>query len=44
VSLEVFPDELPPVLRRFATAETLAHLERLVREGRIVRGERGYLA
>ena len=44
VSLQVFPGELPPVLRRFATAETLAHLERLAREGRIVRGERGYLA
>ena len=43
VSLELFPGELPPPLRRFATAETLAHLERLVREGRIVRGERGYV-
>jgi glyoxylase-like metal-dependent hydrolase (beta-lactamase superfamily II) len=44
VSLELFPGELPPPLRRFGTAETLAHLERLVLEGRIVRGEAGYTA
>jgi glyoxylase-like metal-dependent hydrolase (beta-lactamase superfamily II) len=44
VSLELFPGELPPALRRFATAETLAHLERLRREGRIERTEHGYIA
>ena len=33
-SLELFPTELPPGQRRFALAETLAHLERLVAEGR----------
>jgi glyoxylase-like metal-dependent hydrolase (beta-lactamase superfamily II) len=37
VSLDLFDRELTPVLRRFATAESLAHLERLVREGRAVR-------
>jgi glyoxylase-like metal-dependent hydrolase (beta-lactamase superfamily II) len=36
VSLDVFPEPLPPVQRRFALVETLAHLERLVREGRAV--------
>jgi glyoxylase-like metal-dependent hydrolase (beta-lactamase superfamily II) len=44
VSLTLFPGELPPSLRRFATAETLAHLERLVGEGRIERREGGYTA
>jgi len=44
VSLRLFPGELPAPLRRFATAETLAHLERLVLEGRIERGETGYTA
>jgi glyoxylase-like metal-dependent hydrolase (beta-lactamase superfamily II) len=34
VSLSLFGRELSPTLRRFATAEALAHLERLVREGR----------
>jgi glyoxylase-like metal-dependent hydrolase (beta-lactamase superfamily II) len=34
VSLAVFGDALPPTERRFALAETLAHLERLVRLGR----------
>ncbi len=34
VSLKVFPSELPPAQRRFALAESLAHLERLVREER----------
>ena len=29
-----FGDELSPTQRRFAVAETLSHLERLVREGR----------
>jgi glyoxylase-like metal-dependent hydrolase (beta-lactamase superfamily II) len=43
VSLEVFPGALPLPLRRFATAESLAHLERLVNEGRAVRAEAGYL-
>jgi glyoxylase-like metal-dependent hydrolase (beta-lactamase superfamily II) len=31
VSLRLFPEPLPPVLRRFALAETRAHLEYLVR-------------
>lgn len=39
VSLELFPSELPPGQRRFALAETLAHLERLVAEGRATRSE-----
>jgi glyoxylase-like metal-dependent hydrolase (beta-lactamase superfamily II) len=34
ISLDVFGRELPPTQRRFAVAETLSHLERLVREGR----------
>lgn len=34
VSLDVFGAELGPTQRRFAVAETLSHLERLVREGR----------
>ena len=34
VSLGVFGRELAPTQRRFAVAETLSHLERLVREGR----------
>ena len=34
VSLELFGRELSPTQRRFAVAETLSHLERLVREGR----------
>jgi glyoxylase-like metal-dependent hydrolase (beta-lactamase superfamily II) len=33
ISLQLFGDELPPTQRRFAVAETLSHLERLVREG-----------
>jgi glyoxylase-like metal-dependent hydrolase (beta-lactamase superfamily II) len=37
VSREVFGDELAPQQRRFAVAETLSHLERLVREGRAAR-------
>jgi glyoxylase-like metal-dependent hydrolase (beta-lactamase superfamily II) len=37
VSRTVFGDELPPQQRRFAVAETLSHLERLVREGRAAR-------
>ncbi len=37
VSLAVFGRELAPIQRRFAVAETLSHLERLVREGRAAR-------
>jgi glyoxylase-like metal-dependent hydrolase (beta-lactamase superfamily II) len=37
VSLVVFGTELSPTQRRFAVAETLSHLERLVREGRAAR-------
>jgi glyoxylase-like metal-dependent hydrolase (beta-lactamase superfamily II) len=37
VSLEVFGRELTPTQRRFAVAETLSHLERLVREARAAR-------
>jgi glyoxylase-like metal-dependent hydrolase (beta-lactamase superfamily II) len=37
VSLALFEDELSSTLRRFATAEALAHLERLVLEGRAAR-------
>jgi glyoxylase-like metal-dependent hydrolase (beta-lactamase superfamily II) len=43
VSLALFPDELPPTLRRFATAESLAHLERLVREGRAAKEGLAYV-
>jgi glyoxylase-like metal-dependent hydrolase (beta-lactamase superfamily II) len=43
VSLALFPDELSPTLRRFATAESLAHLERLVREGRAEAADGGYV-
>jgi glyoxylase-like metal-dependent hydrolase (beta-lactamase superfamily II) len=39
ISLDVFGAELTPTQRRFAVAETLSHLERLVREGRA--GRRG---
>lgn len=48
VSHRVFPSALAPALRRFALAETLAHLERLVREERAQRvdepGRTRYLA
>ena len=37
VSKAVFGAELPPQQRRFAVAEALSHLERLVREGRAAR-------
>jgi len=37
VSLTLFGDDLGPTERRFAVAETLSHLERLVREGRATR-------
>jgi glyoxylase-like metal-dependent hydrolase (beta-lactamase superfamily II) len=44
VSLKVFGAELSPTQRRFAVAETLSHLERLVREGRAARaGDSGTL-
>ena len=42
VSLELFPSALTPSQRRFALAETLAHLERLVVAGRAARGPDGY--
>lgn len=38
-SLTVFPDELPPFLRRFAFLETLAHLEYLALRGAVERLE-----
>jgi len=37
VSLTLFPNPLPPSQRRFALAESLAHLERLVLEGEAAR-------
>jgi glyoxylase-like metal-dependent hydrolase (beta-lactamase superfamily II) len=37
ISLRVFGRELSPTERRFAVAETLSHLERLVREARAAR-------
>ncbi len=43
VSLALFPGDLPPTLRRFATAESLAHLERLVHLGRAGRDGLGYV-
>jgi glyoxylase-like metal-dependent hydrolase (beta-lactamase superfamily II) len=42
VSLALFGDKLDPSGRRFAMAETLAHLERLVRAGRAVRHRGAY--
>ena len=39
VSLELFGADLKPAARRFAVAETLSHLERLVHEGRAARHE-----
>jgi glyoxylase-like metal-dependent hydrolase (beta-lactamase superfamily II) len=45
VSLALFQDDLSPTLRRFALAESLAHLERLVRDGHARRvDEAGYAA
>jgi glyoxylase-like metal-dependent hydrolase (beta-lactamase superfamily II) len=38
VSLALFGRDLSPTQRRFAVAETLSHLERLVRENRAARG------
>jgi glyoxylase-like metal-dependent hydrolase (beta-lactamase superfamily II) len=43
VSNALFGLELSPSERRFAIAESLAHLERLVGEGRAARSERGYV-
>jgi glyoxylase-like metal-dependent hydrolase (beta-lactamase superfamily II) len=43
VSLSLFGQELGPTQRRFAVAETLSHLERLVREGRASRPGDGQL-
>jgi glyoxylase-like metal-dependent hydrolase (beta-lactamase superfamily II) len=37
ISVRLFGDNLSPTQRRFAVAETLSHLERLVREGRAAR-------
>jgi glyoxylase-like metal-dependent hydrolase (beta-lactamase superfamily II) len=37
ISLRLFGDNLSPTQRRFAVAETLSHLERLVRAGRAAR-------
>jgi glyoxylase-like metal-dependent hydrolase (beta-lactamase superfamily II) len=42
VSFELFPADLAGGQRRFAVAETLAHLERLVVEGRAVRADGRY--
>ena len=39
VSLDLFGDDLKPASRRFAVAETLSHLERLVLEERAERRE-----
>jgi glyoxylase-like metal-dependent hydrolase (beta-lactamase superfamily II) len=39
LSFPLFGDDLKPAARRFAVAETLSHLERLVREGAAARGE-----
>jgi glyoxylase-like metal-dependent hydrolase (beta-lactamase superfamily II) len=39
ISLKLFGDDLSPTQRRFAVAETLSHLERLVREGGAARSE-----
>jgi glyoxylase-like metal-dependent hydrolase (beta-lactamase superfamily II) len=41
VSRAVFGPQLPPTQRRFAVAETLSHLERLVHAGGAVRGGDG---
>lgn len=43
VSLALFPSELPPAGRRFALAESLAHLERLAFAGRAARADGGYV-
>jgi glyoxylase-like metal-dependent hydrolase (beta-lactamase superfamily II) len=43
VSLAVFERDLDPSGRRFAVAETLAHLERLAAEGRAEHAKNGWL-
>jgi glyoxylase-like metal-dependent hydrolase (beta-lactamase superfamily II) len=43
VSLELFPGPLPPPQRRFALAEALSHLERLVLLGGAARSEMRYV-
>ncbi len=43
VSLALFAQTLSPVERRFAIAESLAHLERLVGDGRAERADGGYV-
>jgi glyoxylase-like metal-dependent hydrolase (beta-lactamase superfamily II) len=43
VSQTLFRPDLPPAQRRFAVAEALAHLERLVFAGRAARGDGGYV-
>jgi glyoxylase-like metal-dependent hydrolase (beta-lactamase superfamily II) len=43
VSTELFRRDLPPDQRRFAVAEALAHLERLVFAGRAARVDGGYV-
>jgi glyoxylase-like metal-dependent hydrolase (beta-lactamase superfamily II) len=43
VSLSLFGRELSPTQRRFAVAETLSHLERLVRERRAARSGDAHL-
>jgi glyoxylase-like metal-dependent hydrolase (beta-lactamase superfamily II) len=42
VSLVLFAQALSPIERRFAVAESLAHLERLVRSGEAERADGGY--
>ena len=42
VSLQLFENELSPTQRRFALAESLAHLEHLVHTGRARRADGGY--
>ena len=44
VSLQLFDADLTPVLRRFALAESLAHLERLVYTDKAGRADGGYVA
>ena len=39
LSFSLFPDDRGASQRRFAVAETLSHLERLIVEGRATRGE-----
>ncbi|HET7130312.1 MAG TPA: MBL fold metallo-hydrolase [Gaiellaceae bacterium] len=43
VSLALFEEDLSTTLRRFATAEALAHLERLVLDGRAARAGTAYV-